>query len=92
MACSIMETRSTNAACFLSSRTDTSSVLSASPELKPNLSASSGLPHPYRTGKGERGRGKTRKRREVRARHKNIPPPGVGGQRTGASELAISIY
>lgn len=51
MASSVMETRNTNAACFLRSRTNTSRILSASPELGPNLSASSGLYHPAEQGK-----------------------------------------
>ena len=58
MTSSVMETRSTNAACFLRCRTNTSRILCASPKLEPNLSASSGLHHPYRTQEEEGGKEK----------------------------------
>lgn len=58
MASSVVETRSTNAAGFLSCRTNTLRIpvlhLSWSPVY---LSASSKLHYPYRTEKGEGGRG-----------------------------------
>jgi len=59
MTSSVMETRSTSTVSFLRCGTNPSRSLSASPELEPNLSASSGLHLPYRTEKegrrGERG-------------------------------------
>lgn len=59
MTSPVMETRSTNTACILSCRTSVLRILSASPELEPNLSTSSGLHHPHKTGKVEGERGET---------------------------------